>query len=136
MSVDENKALIRQFNEMAFNQRNVEARDGFLGPRFAINGKIVDPAQARRNFVGLLAAFPDFHRSMEDIIAEGDKVVARYTATGTQQGEFMGIPPTGKRVTFGWITIYRIAAGKVAEEWLVFDQLSLMRQIGAVRLRE
>jgi steroid delta-isomerase-like uncharacterized protein len=121
---------------MAFNRRNLEARDGFLGPKFAINGKIVDPVQAKRNFVGLLAAFPDFHRSMEDIIAEGDKVVARYTATGTHQGEFMGIPATGKRVTFGWITIYRIAAGKVAEEWLLFDQLSLLRQIGAMRLRE
>ena len=129
MPAEENKALIRRFNEAAFNRRDVEARERFLGPNVAINGQIV--ARSRQNFAGLLAAFPDFHRTMEDIIAEGDKVVARYTATGTHRGEFMGTQATGRQVKFAWITIYRIAHGKVAEEWLLFDGLGHMRQIGA-----
>jgi C-1 hydroxylase len=133
MSAEENKALIRRFNEEAFNGHSVEARARFLGPNFAINGRIVDPARSRQNFASLFTAFPDFHRTKEDTVAEGDKVVARYTATGTHQGEYMGVPATGKKVSFSWITIYRIADGKVAEEWLLFDQLGLLQQLGAVK---
>ena len=59
--------------------------------------------------------------------------MARCTATGTHHGEYMGVPATGKKVKFSWITIYRIADGKVAEEWLVFDQLGLLQQLGAVK---
>ena len=80
MSTEENKALVRTFNEEAFNGRDVEARDRFLGDNFAVNGEIVDPAWAKKRVANLFAAFPDFHRTMEDIVAEGDKVVARYTA--------------------------------------------------------
>src|SRR5262245_58839797 len=117
MSIEENKVLIRRFNEEAFNGRDIKARDRFLGPGFAINGHVVDPDRSRRNVAELFAAFPDFQRSMDDIIAEGDKVVARYTARGTHLGEFLGVQPTGKSVTVRWVTIYRIADGKVAEEW-------------------
>ena len=133
MSVEENKALIRRFNEEAFNGHDVQARDRYLGPNFAINGRIVDPVRSRQNFASLFTAFPDFHRTKEDTIAEGDKVVARYTATGTHRGAFMGVPPTGKKVKFSWITIYRIAEGRVAEEWLLFDAFGLLQQLGAVK---
>ena len=92
MSVEENKALIRQFNEEAFNGHDVKARDRFLGPNFAINGRVVDPVRSRQNFASLFTAFPDFHRTKDDTIAEGDKVVARYTATGTHDGKFMDVP--------------------------------------------
>jgi steroid delta-isomerase-like uncharacterized protein len=108
MTLDENKSLVRRFNDDAFNRRDLEARDRFLGQNFAVNGVVVDRAQARARVAALFTAFPDFHRALEDIVAEGDKVVARYTARGTHQGEFMGIPATGKRVTFRWITIYRL----------------------------
>lgn len=133
MSVEENKALSRQFNEEAWNGHDVNARDRYLGPNFAIDGTVVDPVRSRQRFASIFTAFPDFHRTKEDTIVEGDKVVARYTATGTHDGEFMSVPATGKKVKFSWITIYRIADGKVAEEWLLFDQLGLLQQLGALK---
>jgi predicted ester cyclase len=79
-----------------------------------------------------LTAFPDLHFTVEDMIAEGDKVVARITMSGTQQGAFMGIPPTGKHVAFTAIDINRIAGGKSVEHWWEMDALGLMQQLGVV----
>lgn len=88
-------------------------------------------AQALRQvWAMLLRAFPDVHVTHEDVIAEGDKVVARNTVTGTNLGEFMGRPPTGKSVTYNEIFILRFADGRIAEIWGVVDVLSLMRQLG------
>jgi predicted ester cyclase len=70
--------------------------------------------------------------TIEDLIAEGDKVVARWRSRATHRGDYMGIPPTGKEVEFTGISVYRIEEGKIAESWTVEDQLGLMRQIGAV----
>lgn len=77
-------------------------------------------------------AFPDFHDTVEDLIAENDKVVLRVTCTGTHKGEFMGVPPTGKQVTVSAIAIYRFAGGKAVEHWNVTDRLSLMQQLGVI----
>jgi predicted ester cyclase len=76
--------------------------------------------------------FPDWKVTVDDIIAEGDKVVARATGQGTHLGEYMGIPPTGKRIKVSWIAIYRIADGKLAEHWQQIDELGLRQQLGAV----
>jgi steroid delta-isomerase-like uncharacterized protein len=78
----------------------------------------------------LLRAFPDLHVSVEDVIAEGDKVVARNTVTGTQNGEYMGRPPSGKPVTYNEIFIFRFVDGRIAETWGVVDVLSQLRQLG------
>jgi predicted ester cyclase len=83
-------------------------------------------ARRRRN-----AAFPDWHVSVEDLIAEGDKVVVRAKGCGTHVGEFNGIAPTGKRVWVTWIAIYRVTNGKLAEHWQNIDDLGLMKQLGA-----
>ncbi|MCW2876448.1 MAG: ester cyclase [Sphaerisporangium sp.] len=80
----------------------------------------------------LLRAFPDIHVAVEDVIAEGDKVVYRNTVTGTHQGEYRGLPPTGKSVTYHEIFIVRFAGGRIAEIWGVVDVLSQMRQLGAI----
>jgi hypothetical protein len=80
----------------------------------------------------LLRTFPDIHVTLEDVIAEGDKIVARNTVTGTNLGEYMGRPPTGKSVTYNEIFIFRFAAGRIAEIWGVVDVLSVMRQLGAI----
>jgi predicted ester cyclase len=77
-------------------------------------------------------AFPDTHYTLEDLIAEGDKVVWRYTFRGTHRGDFMGIPATGKVVTGTSIVISRIAGGKCVEEWGSSDLLGLMQQLGAI----
>jgi predicted ester cyclase len=79
----------------------------------------------------LRSAFPDFKGTIDDIVAEGDKLVLRWTWSGTQKGEFMGVPPTGKSVSFGVIDIFRIAEGKVVEHWGLMDSMSLMQQLGA-----
>jgi steroid delta-isomerase-like uncharacterized protein len=78
----------------------------------------------------LLEAFPDLHLTVEDMIAEGDKVVVRNTVTGTHRGEYMGRPPTGKSVTYNEIFIFRFVDGRIAETWGVVDVLSQMKQLG------
>ena len=83
-------------------------------------------------FSSLHAAFSHSHIDVEDIIVEGDKVVARVTASGTHQGEFMGIAPTGNRVEFSAIDISRIAEGKIVEHWSNSDQLGMMQQLGVM----
>lgn len=83
-------------------------------------------------FGRLHRAFPDLHITVEDLIAEGDKVVARDTVTGTHQGEYMGLLPTGKSITYNEIFICRFAGGRIAETWGVVDVLSQMRQLGAI----
>lgn len=80
----------------------------------------------------LLRAFPDIQLSVEDLIEEGDKVVGRTVITGTHLGEYMGIPPTGKSVTYDEIFIFRFVDGKIAETWGVVDVFAQMRQLGAI----
>ncbi len=81
-------------------------------------------------------AFPDWVEAVEDVIAEGDKVVVRVAGTGTHQGEFQGIPPTGRRVTANGMGIGRIVGGRIVEAWAAYDALGLMQQLGAVPASE
>lgn len=83
-------------------------------------------------FARLYRAFPDLHITVEDLIAEGDKVVERDTVTGTHQGEYMGLPPTGKSVAYNEIFIMRFVNGRIAEIWGVVDVFSQMRQLGMI----
>ncbi|HEY3087898.1 MAG TPA: ester cyclase [Jatrophihabitantaceae bacterium] len=80
----------------------------------------------------LLRAYPDLHVTVDDLIAEGDKLVARNTVTGTHHGEYMGVPPTGKPVTYNEIFIVRFAGDRIAETWGVVDVLSQMKQLGVI----
>jgi steroid delta-isomerase-like uncharacterized protein len=83
-------------------------------------------------FARLHRAFPDLHITIEDLIEEGDKIVSRNTVTGTHQGEYMGIPPTGKSVTYNEIFILRFTSGRIAETWGVVDVFSQMKQLGVI----
>ena len=83
-------------------------------------------------FTMLRSAFPDFKATIEHLIAEGDKVVLHMTWTGTQKGEFMGIPPTGKSISINVIDIVRIADGQVVEHWGIMDQMAMMQQLGVI----
>jgi len=84
-------------------------------------------------FVGInLGAFPDVKVTSDSLVAEGDKVVNRWTAIGTHTGELMGIPATGKRITMTGITIVRVADGKITEFWMESDQMGMMQQLGVV----
>jgi predicted ester cyclase len=85
-----------------------------------------------QRLIMLRTAFPDMQYTVEDEIVEGDKVVHRLIGHGTQQGEFLGIPPTGKQATWTGIAIYRIAGGKIAERWVNVDNLGTIQQLGAI----
>ena len=86
----------------------------------------------KRFFSEFYDAFPDQHVTVEDIVAEGDKVVTRYSLTGTHKGKYMGIPATNKKVTMSVIEINRLAGGKVIEEWVRLDTLGFMQQLGVI----
>ncbi len=137
MSVDQNKALVRQMVAAVFNQGSADRVDEFLAPDFVEHEELPPGIPAGREGVKLLSAmlhsaFPDFKATVDDLVAEGDKVVIRMTWSGTHQGEFMGIPPTGRSVSFGVIDIIRIADGKFVEHWGQMDSMGLMQQLGAV----
>jgi predicted ester cyclase len=83
-------------------------------------------------FGRLLRAYPDLHITVEDLIEEGDKIVSRQTVTGTHQGEYMGLPPSGRPVTYNEIFIVRFAGGRIAETWGIVDVFSQMKQLGAI----
>jgi steroid delta-isomerase-like uncharacterized protein len=119
-----NKQLAIRYMEEVFNQRKFDV----LADLFS--AEILD--SARQLAVGFLSAFPDWHGSVEDVFAEGDRVVNRWTGHGTHTMPLMGIPPTGKHVTMEGITIFRVANGKVAQQWSHADQLGLMRQLGVI----
>jgi predicted ester cyclase len=127
-----NKALVRGYMEEILNRGDLSAADRYF-PRegYVLNGTRLDTAHLRMMREGLLAAFPDFHLTIEDQIAEGDKVVTRVTFRGTHLGEYRGIAPTGRQVVYGGIAVDRIADGRVVEGWHQADQLGLLRQLGA-----
>ena len=137
MSVEQNKALFRRLVEEVFNKGNVSTIDEFLAPNFVEREVLPPGTPSGREGVKQLTmmfrtAFPDFNVSIDDMIAEGDKIVARTTWSGTQKGEFMGIPSSGKRVSFDVIDIIRISDGKGVEHWGVMDSSALMQQLGVI----
>jgi predicted ester cyclase len=135
-STEANKASVRRFYDEVFNKKNRAAIDDFIAPTHVDHA--APPATpgglagAKQTITMYLTAFPDLHFTVEDTIAEGDQVVARLTARGTQQGVFMGIPPTGKQATVTAIDINRIVGGKSVEHWLEMDTLGLLRQLGVL----
>ena len=136
MSVEENKALVSRFTEEVYGKGNIALIDKFLSPDYVFPAPppgVTPDQEGIKQFVSMHhTAFPDFRLMVKDIIAEGDKVVNRWTWSGTHKGEFMGIPPTGKYVTLTGISIHRIEDGKIAEQWHEVDMMGLMQQFGVV----
>ncbi len=132
----ENKTIARRYVQEAINQRNMDVLDEIFAPEFvdhtAVPGQAPGVEGLKQFFTMMDAGFPDFRAVVEDVIAEGDEVAIRFTFHGTHQGEFMDIPPTGRRVTMSGIDIFRVVDGKVVELWGQEDVLGMMRQLGAV----
>jgi steroid delta-isomerase-like uncharacterized protein len=133
---ESNKDIVRRQVEEIWNRGNLDASVEFYAADFVIHGV---PAEFPKGIEGvkfsvggLRAAFPDLHFTIDDLIAEGDKVVNRWTWTGTHKAEYFGIPPSGKKVTSTGISIVRFADGKMVEGWNASDQLDLMQQLGAI----
>ncbi|MBI3978014.1 MAG: ester cyclase [Chloroflexi bacterium] len=137
MSVEQNKAILRRIPEEVFNKGNLAIADEIFAADYVEHVPLPPglPAglEGLKQFVTIVrSAFPDFHYTIDDVIAEGDQVVFRLTARGTQQGEFMGIPPTGKQATWTEIHIGRAAGGKLVEHWANYDHLGMLQQLGVV----
>ncbi len=135
MSTEANKALVRRYVEEVINQGNVAAIDDFNPPTYVNHlpgSPPLDVAGVKQFVTMVRTAFPDMHQTIEDLIAEGDKVVQRATLRGTHQGEFQGIPPTGKPVSVTLMNISRIADDKIVEDWVNFDQLGMLQQLGVI----
>jgi steroid delta-isomerase-like uncharacterized protein len=136
---ESNKATFSRFHDVV-NSGNAESIskmiDELVQPDALIRTPVpldVTGAEALKHvWAVLLEAFPDLHLTVEDMIAEGDKVVVRNTVTGTHRGEYMGLPPTGKSVTYNEIFIFRFVDGRIVETWGVVDVLSQMKQLGMI----
>ena len=128
MSLEENRALVRREQEELWNHTGkLDAAEELFVPEQA--------EAARQEAADFRRGFPDVVSLIEDLIAEGDKVAARWRARATHRGEYVGLPPTGREVEFTGISVYRIEGNRIAESWTIEDELGLMRQIGAVAER-
>jgi steroid delta-isomerase-like uncharacterized protein len=137
MSTEENKAIARRWSEEVWGKGNLAAIDELLATDFVFNypapGATPDREGYKQTVTMLCAPLTDIHATMEDMIAEGDKVAVRWTWGGTHSGgEYMGVAPTGKQVTITGISIIRIVGGKIVEEWGEIDNLGLLQQLGVV----
>jgi steroid delta-isomerase-like uncharacterized protein len=129
-----NKDFIQAFNEDFWNKQNIAAFEKYFTgdfishyPEGDMNGEQV---------IGLckayFSAFPDLHITIDDLIAEGDKVVKVWTAHSTHKGELMGIPATGKAIVVKGMEVFRIVDGKIAENWVIMDNMGMMQQLGVI----
>ncbi|MGH2535082.1 MAG: ester cyclase [Thermomicrobiales bacterium] len=134
MSAEENKELVRRFFEEVWNQADETAIDRYIAEQAAGNdpdfgaGREAFRAQWRKWH----AAFPDLHFQIDDLVAEGNKVVTRWTLTGTHRGEFMGIPATGHAIRVAGTSLDRIEHGQIQEGFDGWDALGLRQQLGAI----
>ena len=147
---EETKALALRFVDEAFNKGNLDVFDGLLSPHLVDHSPSYWPPvehpnedegpheadsraqeldEARRRFETFRAAFPDMRYDVEDVVSEGDKVLIRGTFAGSHQGEFLGVPATGKRVEASIVDIVRVADGKAVERWNLFDVMRIMREL-------
>jgi steroid delta-isomerase-like uncharacterized protein len=137
-SEQENSALIRRWFEEVWNQARLESVDELAAPDVIATGQLehgrpIQGTEHFKNFArGIRSAFPDISIIVEDTIAQGDKVVARWTARMTHKGQFLGMEPTQKKVTVSGISVQRISNGKIVEAWDSWDQLALLVQLGAM----
>lgn len=138
MSTEANKTIVMQLYEEVFNKGDLDLADKLIAPNVVNHDPQLPPGvpggpQGLKAVVTMLrSAFPDDHHTIEDLIAEGDKVVVRLTHSGTHRGSFLGLPPTGKHISQTSIHIFRFADSKLVEAWANRDDLGLMQQLGTV----
>ena len=139
MSIESNKAIVRSYFERAVNQGDLAWLDQIIAPNFGADGsgahasELAGPALARHAVQRLRQAFPDIQYTVDDLTAEDDRVAVHVTLSGTHQGEFMGIPATGRRVTNAGAELAILSEGKiVAAGWQLHDEMGMLRQLGAL----
>ena len=134
-TMEENKALVRRFIIDVWSEGNISLIDEIFASNFVgyTSGKITGkgPENVKKIVTRLRTAFPDIHYTIQDEIAVEDKVVTRWVARATHKGEFMGIAPTNKQITYTGMNIFRIASGKIVEEYFEYDSRIFIQQLGA-----
>jgi predicted ester cyclase len=131
----ENEEVVRRFFEEFCNQRRSQVAEEIISPEFVAHGPQSPPAEGPdgvRARVGLYQESVEGRWDVQEIFSAGDRVVARWIGRGTHSGELMGLEPTGKSIEVDAISIFRLAGGKIVEEWTVWDALGLLQQVGAV----
>jgi steroid delta-isomerase-like uncharacterized protein len=141
MSTEQNKALARRMVEEIFNQGNISLVDDLFAPDYVERDELPPGMPRDREAVKLLtpmlhSAFPDLKATINDLIAEDDKVILHMTWTGTQKGEWMGIPPSSRSISIGVIDIFRMAEGEFAEHWGLMDSMAMMQQLDVISVTE
>lgn len=135
---EENKAILRRAMNEVVSEGKLDLIDDLAAPDVKNHNPMPGFAPGlegvKQGIRVLREAFPDLEVDINDIIAEGDRVVSRHTVSGTHEGEFMGVPPTGKEIEWDAILIFRIVDGKITDQWIEQDRLSLMAQLGLVDL--
>ena len=132
MSLEENKALVRKVIE-DLNKQDLSALDDFISPNYIVHTyQMRSLKEFKQYYARLYKGFPDWHETIEDIIAEDDKVWVRILFTGTHTGEYRGFAPNGKKHTVVGVNIYRIVNDKIAEAWIVEDTLDSLKQLGII----
>lgn len=130
------KTLIRRYYEELWNRWRLELAEALLAPDVRFRGSLaveVEGVEGFKRYVRLVqTAFPDFHNTVEELVAEADRVVARLTYRGTHRGPLFGIAPTGRAVSYAGMALFRIAGGRIASGFVVGDTGRLLREIGAV----
>lgn len=136
MSTEVYKAMDRRVVDEIINKGNMAVADELFASEYVYHGPGGQELNGPEGFKQLITiyrtAFPDIHMTIEDMVAEGDKLVTRWTVCGTHKGELMGIAPTGNQISITGIVIYRIAGDKFVESWENFDQMAMMQQLGVL----
>lgn len=130
--LEQYRDIVRRWIEEGFNKRNPSVVDEIVTEGFAVNGLKIGREGLRRSMNRHLTAFPDLYVTITDSVAEGNKVAIWYSVEGTHRGEFDGIQPTGKRVSWTGVDLFRFGGGRIVEARFLSDSLGLMRQLGGV----
>ena len=134
-TIEENKRIVRAFIETAFNQHQADRAAEYMTPDIKWHGGTLGTVEGRENFSGLISAIvsalPDLHNVEQDIIAERDIVAVRAVVEGTHKGDLLGIPASGRHVRWDAVDVYRVADGRIAEEWAADDLLAFVYGVGA-----
>lgn len=136
MSVEANKAVVTRYWVDLWNEKRGEVIDEIASENIVFHfppGQAHQPPSLQKWFQTSRTAFPDVHFTMHELIAEGDKVVCRWSYEATHTGEFLGIPATNRRVSDQGINMFRIENGKIAEMWMSGDSLGLLKQLGVIQ---
>jgi len=129
----DNRDIVRRFVDEVISRGELDRLDQLLTADYAYHApgmEVRGPDAMKHVFGALRGGFPDWSETIEELVAEGDRVVFRVTGRGTHRGEFMGIPPTGREVSVAGVDIVRLTGDRIAEHWAVFDQFGMLQQLG------